>query len=551
MDSSNRFGQGLRNKFRGGRLIPTFTILGTLSACVLAGSILTGRVSAKQAFDSSDAKPLQIPSPVTLSNGFSAIAKQVGPAVVNINTEILPKESNAPGQQEGPTGRNPRGQSPDGGGQGDQGMQDFFNHFFGGVPGGGGQEETGPSRALGSGFIVDPRGYIITNNHVIDKADRIYVKLSTDSEDSTDPGRLATVVGVDRETDIAVIKIKTDSPLPTVKLGNSDGAQVGDWVLAIGEPFGLSETVSAGIISARNRSIDEGGDSNGVAKNEFQKFIQTDAAINPGNSGGPLVDMQGEVIGMNTAIFTQSAGNEGIGFAMPSNVIIGVYNQLISPDHKVVRGSIGIQFQQGMSASVAKVYGFPNGGVIVSEVVPGGPAAKAGIQPQDIIVSVDGKQIKNGDELIGIVSMKHPGSTVSLGILRGGKQITITCGIADRSKLYENQASAGDESNEPGPSDAGQSKFGMTVQAVPQQLQARLHITGGVAVTSVKPGSFADSIGLSQGAVIVEINRKPVTDIASYSAIASSLKSGDDVAFVIRNPQRPGGGDSFVGGTLP
>jgi len=244
------------------------------------------------------------------------------------------------------------------------------------------------------------------------------VKLSTDSEDSTDPGRLATVVGVDKETDIAVIKIKTDTPLPTVKLGNSDSAQVGDWVLAIGEPFGLSETVSAGIISARNRSIDEGGDANGVAKNEFQKFIQTDAAINPGNSGGPLVDMQGEVIGMNTAIFTQSAGNEGIGFAMPSNVIIGVYNQLIAPDHKVIRGSIGIQFQQGLSAAVARQYGFPNGGVMVSEVVPGGPASKAGIQPQDVIVSVDGKQIKNGDELIGIVSMKHPGSTVSLGVLR-------------------------------------------------------------------------------------------------------------------------------------
>ncbi len=549
MDSSNRFGQGWREKIRGARLVPTFTILGTLSACVLAGSILTGRVSAKQAVDTSDAKPLQVPNPVTLSNGFSAIAKQVGPAVVNINTEILPKEGNAAGQQEGPMGRNPHGQNPEGG-QGDQGMQDFFNHFFGGQPGGG-QEETGPSKALGSGFIVDPRGYIITNNHVIDKADRIYVKLSTDSEDSTDPGRLATVVGVDKETDIAVIKIKTDTPLPTVKLGNSDSAQVGDWVVAIGEPFGLSETVSAGIVSARNRSINEGADANGVATNEFQKFIQTDAAINPGNSGGPLVDMQGEVIGMNTAIFTQSAGNEGIGFAMPSNVIIGVYNQLIAPEHKVVRGSIGIQFQQGTSSAVAREYGFQNGGVFVGEVVPGGPAAKAGIQPRDVIVSVDGKSIKTGDELIAIVSMKHPGTTVSLGVLRGGKQITIACGIVDRSKLYENQANAGDESNESGTSDAGQSKFGITVQAVPQQLQSRLHITGGVAVTSVKPGSFADSIGLGQGAVIVEINRKPVTDIASYNAIASSLKSGDDVAFVIRIPQRPNGGDSFVGGTLP
>jgi serine protease Do len=546
MESSNRFGQGLWNKIRSGRLTTTFTILGTLSACVLAGSILTGRVSAKQAVDTSDAKPLVIPNPVTLSNGFSAIAKEVGPAVVNINTETLPKQSD--NGQQGPMGRNPGGE----GGQGDQGMQDFFNHFFGfGAPGGGGQEEQGPSRALGSGYIVDPRGYIITNDHVINGADRIYVKLSTDSQDSTDPGRPATVVGFDKDTDIAVIKIHTDTPLPTVKLGNSDGVQVGDWVLAIGEPFGLSETVSAGIISAKNRSIDEGGDANGVAKNEFQKFLQTDAAINPGNSGGPLVNMAGQVIGMNTAIFTQSAGNEGIGFAMPSNTIISVYNQLIGPEHKVVRGSIGVQFQAAMSASVAKVYGFPNGGVIVSEVVPGGPAAKAGVQPQDIIVSVDGKPIKNGDELIGIVSNKHPGSTVSLGILRAGKQITLDCSIADRSKLYANLANGSDESNEAGPSDAGQTKFGITVEALPQQLQSRLHLTGGVVVTSVKPGSFADSIGLYQNAVIVEINRKPVTDVGSYNAMASALKSGDDVVFVVRNPQNPSGGDSYIGGTLP
>ena len=204
-----------------------FTILGILSACVLAGSILTGNVSAKQAVDSSDAQPLVIPNPVTLSNGFSAIVKQVGPAVVNINTETLPKESNNGGNG---------GQM----GQGDQGMQDFFNHFFG-LPGGnGGQQSQGPSRVLGSGFIVDPRGYILTNYHVIDGADRIYVKLSSDPQNSPDPGRLATVVGFDKDTDIAVIKIHSDKPLPTVKIGNSDSAQVGDWVLAIGEPFGLS-----------------------------------------------------------------------------------------------------------------------------------------------------------------------------------------------------------------------------------------------------------------------------------------------------------------------
>lgn len=543
MESSNRSEQSLWNKIRKGRLTTTFTILGTLSVCVLAGSILTGKVSAKQALDTSDAKPLTIPSPVVLSNGFSKIAQEVGPAVVNINTETLPKESdnNANGAQ-----------TPGGQGQGDPGMQDFFNHFFGfGGPGGGGQQQTGPERALGSGYIVDPRGYIITNDHVINGADRIYVKLSTDPQDSTDPGRRATVVGVDKATDIAVIKIHTDSPLPTVKLGNSDGVQVGDWVLAIGEPFGLSETVSAGIISAKNRSIDEGGDANGVAKNEFQKFLQTDAAINPGNSGGPLVDMAGQVIGMNTAIFTQSAGNEGIGFAMPSNTIINVYNQLIGPEHKVVRGSIGVTFQAAISPAAAKMYGFPNGGVMISQVVPNGPASKAGLQPNDVIVSVDGKPIKTGDELIAIVSEKHPGTTVSLGIIRDGKHMTIDCGIMDRDKLYANMSGGDDDNNSAGPSDAGMTKFGISVQALPQQLQSRLHITGGVVVTSVKPGSFADSINMFQGAVIVDINRKPVTDIASYNAIASSLKSGDDVVFAVRNPQSPNSGETIIGGTLP
>jgi serine protease Do len=550
MESSNRTGQGLWKRIRAGRLTTTFAILAVLSAGILAGSMLTGNVSAKQKVDSSDAQPLVIPNPVTLSNGFSAIAKQVGPAVVNINTETLPKQTSM-GHGRNGTQVGPHGDQGDQDGQGDQGMQDFFNHFFGGHGGEGGGQDAGPSHALGSGFIVDPRGYIITNNHVIDNADRIYVKLSTDSDDSTDPGRVATVVGVDKDTDIAVIKINVDHPLPTVTLGNSESVQVGDWALAIGEPFGQTNTVTAGIISAKNRSIDEGGDAHGVANNEFKKYLQTDAAINPGNSGGPLVDMAGQVIGMNTAIFTQSAGNEGIGFAMPSNTIISVYNQLIGPEHKVVRGSIGVQFQQNMSSAVAKVYGFPNGGVIVSEVVPGGPAAKAGLQPQDVIVSIDGTPIKTGDELISIVSNKHPGSTVKLGILRAGKSLTLDCGIADRSKLYANLGNGPEESNESSPSDAGQSKFGITVEPLPQQLQSRLHITSGVAVTSVKPGSFADSINLYQGAVIVEINRKPVTDVASYNAIATALKSGDDVVFVVRNPQQPGGGDSYIGGTLP
>ena len=545
---------GLSGRIRR-RMTPatTFTALGAMSAMILAGSLLTGRVSGKegQKIDSSDARPLTMPSPATLSNGFSSIVKQVGPAVVNINTESTPKQTPNAGRR-GRRGlpANPHDNSPDGGdGGGDGGdMQDFLNRFFGG--GGGGQPDLSTRRALGSGFIVDPRGYIITNNHVIDKADHIYVKLSTDPDSSTDQGRPARVIGADPATDIAVIKIDAKEALPTIKLGNSSGAQVGDWVLAIGSPFGLSKTVSAGIVSAINRSnLEQGGEGGGVDQSSFQKFIQTDAAINPGNSGGPLVDMAGEVIGMNTAIYTQSAGSEGVGFALPSNLLISTYNQLIGPNHAVTRGSIGIQFQAQQSSAVSRIYGFANGGVIISSIVPNGPAAKAGLQPQDVIVSVDGQPVKDGDTLIGIISARAPGSTVRLDYLRGGKKEMAQLSIADRSKLFANQASNDDT---PGPDqpDPGQAKLGITEQPTKSDTISKLGVRGGVTVTGIRPGSFAEEIGLSSGAVIIEINRKPITSEADYRGIVAGLKTGDDVVFVIRDPRNPTAGDSYVGGTL-
>ena len=531
------------------RLTTTFTLLATLSTGILVGSVLTHGVSGKeQSVNSSDAKPLVIPSPVTLSNGFSQIVKQVGPAVVNINTESLPKQSANPhGKRRGQPG--PNGNDDQ---QGD--MQDFFNRFFGGQGGqdGGDESDGGPMggerRALGSGFIVDPRGYIITNNHVVDKADKIYVKLSSDADGGPgDEGRPATVIGVDKDTDIAVIKIDTKDPLPTVKLGNSDGAQVGDWVLAIGSPFGLSQTVSAGIVSAKNRSIDEPSPT-GVSQSQFQRFIQTDAAINPGNSGGPLVDMAGQVIGMNTAIYTQSMGSQGVGFAMPSNIIASVYNMLIGPEHKVTRGSIGITFQAAQSSAVGRMYGFTHG-VIVGAVVPDGGAAKAGIKPGDIIVSIDGRTIKDGDDLVNDISNRKVGSSIKLGYLRNGKQDSANVVIGDRAKTYSDLAGNNDENPSPQESDAGKAKLGITVAAVPQAVQKKLNITGGVIVSSVTPGSFADDIGLGKGEVIVEINKKPVTDEASYRAIVSGLKSKDDVVFVVKDARASG--NSYIGGTLP
>jgi serine protease Do len=546
-------------RIRSHRLSATFALLAALSAGILAGSILTRGVSGKeQSVDSSDARPLVIPSPKDLSTGFAKIAKDVGPAVVNINTETLPKQSATPRSRRRGLQRNPN--SPDSGDDQNQGdMQDLFRRFFG-DQGGNGQGDNGEDdqgggtrEALGSGFIVDSRGYIITNNHVVDKADKIYVKLSTDPDNPTDKGRPAKVVGVDPDTDIAVIKIDAPESLPTVKLGNSEGAQVGDWVLAIGSPFSLSETVTAGIVSAKNRSIDEPG-PNGISQSQFQRFIQTDAAINPGNSGGPLVDMAGQVIGMNTAIYTQSMGSEGVGFAMPSNTVASVYNMLIGPEHKVVRGSIGIAFNAAPASAVTRVYGFANGGVQVGNVTPGGPAAKAGIEPGDVLVSIDGKPLKDGDQLVADVSSRKVGSSVQMGYLRGGSQHTATVGIADRALLYANNGGAADNPAS-AEADAGEGKLGITVTAVPASL-SKLGIKGGVIVTNVRPGSFADDINIPKGAIITEIDtvaaKHPIPDEATYRSIVAALKSGQDVAFVVRltGADAPAG-ITVLGGTLP
>jgi serine protease Do len=547
--------KSLLDRLRTGRLAPTFVILGTLSAGILIGSIAVHGVRGNETqTDSSDATPLQIPNPVTLSTTFTQIAKEVGPAVVNINTETLPQEDkDTHGRnRRGPSGRAiPGAPAPGsgdddnddqgGGGQGpDQNFQDFFNRFFGG-PGGGGDQSDQARESLGSGFIVDPRGYIITNNHVVDKADRIYVKLSTDPEGYQ--GRLGKVVGVDKDTDLAVVKITATEPLPTVKMGNSDASQVGDWVMAIGSPFALSQTVTAGIVSAKNRTIEKG------AAGQFQHFIQTDAAINPGNSGGPLLNMANQVIGVNTAILTQSAGYEGIGFAMPSNTVIGVYNDLIGPEHKVIRGSIGVQFQASLSPAVQRVYGFKSG-VLINAVTPKGPADQAGLKAGDIITTADGKPMKDGDELVTDIAARKPGSTVKLGYMRGSTNSFATLTIADRAKLYSAQpvSQNGENAPESAPN-ASEGKLGITVEAVPSALASKgVH---GVLVTQVKPGSFGDEAGLAPGLVITEINRQSVTSLDQFQSLVSGLKSGQDVGFRVVDSRNSAAGGTYLGGTLP
>jgi serine protease Do len=546
----------LFERLRTRRLASIFVLLGTVSVGIIGGSYWAHGVRGQEKQNiSTDATPLKVSNSSLPANEFQSvfakIARQVGPAVVNINTQTLPKQSaNQPGRKfHGRTAPNP--QTPPGGDEedqgggdqgGQQGFQDFFNRFFGGQAPDQGDEDGGQVRdSLGSGFIVDSKGYIITNNHVVDKADKIYVKLSTDP-DTQDLGRPARVIGTDRATDLAVIKIDTTSPLPTVKLGNSEQVQVGDWVEAIGSPFALAQTVTAGIISAKNRTIEPG------AQGQFQHFLQTDAAINPGNSGGPLLNMAGEVIGVNTAIYTQSAGYQGIGFAMPSNTVVDIYNDLISPSHKVVRGSIGIQFRQGLSGAVNRVYGFKNG-VLVQQVQPNGPADKGGLKPGDIITTIDGRPIKDGDDLVSEIAGRRPGSSIRLGFVRDGKPQDATVTIGDRDKVFADLGNPQQNQQQEEGGNPGESKLGVIVRDASPEMVGKLKHSG-VIIQSVRTGSFADLQGLEPGYVVIRINKQDTSNRDQFNTVVSKLKVGDDVVFEIMDPRHPELGINYVGGTL-
>ncbi|MGD0940811.1 MAG: trypsin-like peptidase domain-containing protein [Terracidiphilus sp.] len=547
--------KSLFERLRERRLASVFVLLATLSAAIVATSFAAHGVRGEEKQnESADATPLRVDNSTVPANKFVTIAKEVGPAVVNINTRTLPKQGSNKGNrnfrfhmqqphQPGNGDDQDQDQDQDQQGQGQQNFQDFFNRFFGGqMPDQEGGDDGQVRESLGSGFIVDPKGYIITNYHVIDKADKIYVKLSTDPDGTTDMGRPARVIGFDKATDLAVIKIDTSAPLPTVKLGNSESTQVGDWVEAIGSPFALAQTVTAGIISAKNRTIEPG------VGGQFQHFIQTDAAINPGNSGGPLLNMNGEVIGVNTAIYTQSGGYQGLGFAMPSNTVAEIYNDLISPSHKVTRGSIGIQFKAGLSGAVNRVYGFKNG-VIIQEITPGGPAEKAGLKPGDIISAIDGRQIKDGDDLVNEIASRRPGSSVRLGYVRDGKEADATVTIGDREKVFADLGNQRAETNPDEKGDVGETKLGIVVREESQATAGKLH-TPGVVIQSVRSGSFADLQGLEPGLVITRVNKHSTSTKDEFDAVVTKLKPGDDVVFEVLDPRHPNDGINYIGGTL-
>jgi serine protease Do len=524
-------------RLRAHRWVYTLGIFATLSLGILIGTVVSYGVKGKEGQKSTDATPLSMPSSdragsgfsQQLSNAFAQVAKQLEPSVVNINTESTIK-----------TPHRRRGQDDEEGG-----MEDFFNHFFGGPGGGqsnpfGGDGGSVRERSLGSGVIVDPKGYIVTNRHVVEKADRIRVRFQDDP-----PGvqHNAKVIGTDQETDLAVIKVDVDHALPAAKMGNSDAMQVGDWVLAVGSPFGLSETVTAGIVSAKGRDI--------VPNRQFQTFIQTDAAINPGNSGGPLVNMSGEVIGINTAILSETNAYAGVGFALPSKTVVEVYNQLIQPDHRVARGSIGIMFDAVENPAIARVYG-SGSGVTISSVVAGSPADSAGLKVGDTITTVEGKRVNKGADLVSDIAARKPGSKVNIGFLRNGKEQNTTVTIADRAKLFA--ARLGQEDDSGGDSAPKESKFGVAVRKLTPEMAERLDIPAGkgVIVQEVKPGSFAEDINLGRGDVILEINKQPVNNEDDFARIESSMKSGDDVVFLVRQRGTTrNDGTIFVAGTLP
>ena len=423
---------------------------------------------------------------------FSAIAKRTMPVVVNISTTT---------QKAGRTGSggNLGGLDP---------LEDFFNRFFGDA----GPRET-PQRSLGSGIVISKDGEILTNYHVVRNADAIRVKLADQTEHE------AKLVGKDEKTDLALIKIATKgvSGLPAARWGDSGNLEVGDWVVAIGNPFGLELTVTAGIVSAKGRVIGAG---------PYDRFIQTDASINPGNSGGPLINMQGEVVGINSAIFSQSGGNVGIGFAIPVDLARKVVEQL-RKNGRVVRGWMGIRVQE-MSAQQASSLGLTRGGVaaLVNEVAENSPAAEAGIKPGDVILEFNGKPLPRSYDLPSLVADTPPGQKVALKILRDRSERTVAVRITEPAEEREILSQA----------DGREGELGLRVQKVTPELSRLYGLSGtkGVIVVEVQPGSPADQAGIEVGDVVREVNQRPVNTAKDFEQSVRLSKRGDRLMLLVQ-----------------
>ncbi|MEK6324660.1 MAG: trypsin-like peptidase domain-containing protein [Acidobacteriota bacterium] len=402
------------------------------------------------------------------------------------------------------------------------------------------ESEVYAREGTGSGVIVNPAGFILTNAHVVRRANKIRVKLWDGVE--TD----AKVVGVDTQTDLAVIKIESNKPLPIARMGDSDKLTVGDWVLAIGSPFGLEQTVTAGIISAKDRVTDSGS-------NPFQQFLQTDAAINPGNSGGPLVNLAGEVIGINTQIATNTGAYSGIGFALPSVTAVDIYNQLVT-DGRVRRGFLGINPQE-MSPQIARLNKVPDGqGVLVRDVTnSASPAGRAGLQSGDVITSINGQRVKTVRDLIRRIASLPVGSLASIDYVRAGERRTANVKLEERKEEAEdrpgirplpfdprNPRRAPEKQEEPQERGKSRSGLGINVKTLTPELARLQGLEGahGAFVFSIEPGSIADENNLTADDLIVETNNRPVTNQEDFLRITRELKSGDDVVIKVLRKER-------------
>jgi len=507
------------------KLMSATLMLFTLSVGILIGTLINTKVNAaKDQNVAPDATPLTIPKAAAIGNEFSALAKKLEASVVNINVEMT-----APVQQ--PRGRGQVQPSPDD----DPQVPDFFRRFLG--PDGSDQvipQEPQKREASGTGFIVDRNGYIVTNNHVVENATKVRVKLHGDPNDYR--GRL---IGRDVETDLAVIKIDANKALQPVSIGNSDGVQVGDWAVAIGSPFGLEATVTAGIISATGR------DSTQLpGAKQLQHFIQTDAAINPGNSGGPLLNIKGEVIGVNTMIATSRGGSEGVGFALPVNLIVRVYNDIIRTG-RVTRGSIGVSLARIDKPEIAlKAFGLDHGAIVDSVRDPG-PAQAGGVRASDIILGINGQPVKDGDDLVAHISDLPIGSQATLNVDRDSKKMDFKVTIQDRLELYKGNPEIVGESAPLESISAKQDavttvQFGFKPRNLTEQERDQLESRRGVMVIEVTDDSFAQGVELEEHDVIDSINRVPVTSPEDIVKIKDKLKPGDPVAFhIIRGIEAP------------
>ncbi len=485
--------------------LPLTLILCTLMLGILIGTVISDPVDATSNTDDpiTDATPLVVPRADPVENQFAELASAVRPSVVSIQV-MAEVEEESSGEN------NPQGNS-----------EDFFRRFFGipEVPGQPSPRQRRPGQ--GSGVIVDPKGYIITNNHVVQDADRIQVSFADDEEIYD-----AKLIGTDIETDLAVIYVSQKKDMQAARIGNADAVNVGDWAIAIGSPFGYRETVTVGIISAKSREM-----GSGARTRPFQKFLQTDAAINPGNSGGPLLNIRGELIGINTAIISRTGGYDGIGFALASNIAVATYNQIIRYG-RVSRGSIGVEFSSNQSPALRRSYGADNG-VFVSRTIEDGPADKAGMEAEDIIVKVNGMTIMDGDQLIEIVAGIEVGETIPIEVVRTGKTVKLDVTIADREKLYPEDFASENSEMEDG--EEAEVRFGISVQEITpaRREQMNLDQEEGVLLTKVEPSSFGDDIGLLRGDVILEVNRQGVSSIRDLRNIQHSLKPGQDVVFKV------------------